>query len=80
MMGSTMRIESPRSRWRYALVRDTDDGVEVQIWRSYENLNKLEGRHVVDAPFHVVCDLVHHLVVTADPPVGDRKFWEKRRG
>jgi hypothetical protein len=49
--------------WWSAMLWDTEDGVAVEIWkRSRGGMYALDHRDVIDAPFHVVCDLVFAML------------------
>lgn len=71
----TTRIDATATKFWFALLRDTNEGVETEIWKQLPIdgdpgafMTKLEGKVVYDMPFHVVCDRVHALLNRLEPP------------
>jgi hypothetical protein len=71
-----MTIDASKNRWWFAELRDTPDGVAVDIYRRLYtdsrkgSMVKLEHRDVIDMPMHVVCDRILDLLNQLSPMAG----------
>lgn len=65
-----LRIES---RWYYALLDVTDDGIAVEIWKRCYGAESRDSREIIDAPLHVVADAVHDMLRSLPSPYMPRR-------
>jgi hypothetical protein len=66
-----LRIDSTKSRWWFAELWLSDDGVVVEIWQRMPGETgpaKLACRDVLEVPLHVAIDKVSVLLDQLDSP------------